>query len=153
MVENFNKIFNKVLNVLKFILLFLVFIMVVYIQLFMYYKLESSEMFKSFLEFLIILLPFALTLLLFVINFLMKQNFVNNNILYNSGCVIAFVSILFICYRSLFDVNMIFRNIEGFDINFTYFNDQFSYIKILLYLICFVNGLLIIKNKFSLKRI
>lgn len=146
------KVFNKLFNVLKVFLLLLDLIIILYITLFMYYRLGKNVFDNSFFEFCGIMLPFVVLLTLFAINFSLKQKDIINDTFYNCSCVIAFLTILFINYRTLGDQNMIFRTTEGFNINFTYFSDQITQVKTLVYLMSLTNILLIIKNKLFHKK-
>ena len=121
--------------------------------MFMNYKLEESITIDTFFDFFITLMPFILLLLLFTFNSSLKQKFVTENIFYNCSCIMAFLTILFIEYRALYDKNMIFWTTEGFNINFTYFSDQLAQIKVLVYLMCITNLLLFAKNKLFKKKI
>lgn len=146
------KIFNNIFNVLKLILLTLCIAFILYILLIMYKSLGKNIFGDSFLEFFGTIFPFLILLILFTVNFSLKQQYINNNILYNCSCIIAFLSIIIIGYRTLYDSNMIYWAKDGYNINFNYFNDQISQIKLLTYLMCFTNILFIIRNKLFRKK-
>ena len=140
------KIFNKIFNISKLILLTLSLAFTLYIMLFMYEKLDKSYFGHNFLDFFGTIFPLIVLLILFTINYALHQEYINNNILYNSCCMVSLISIIMIGYRTLYDTNMIYWAKDGFNINFSYFNDQISQIKLLAVLLCFTNILIIIKN-------
>ncbi len=128
------KMLNGIFSILKFLLWILSFFMTLYIVVYMYQRLE-----KSILTSLPILFPFFLVLLFYLINIIFRQKFVQKSIFYNITSCLVFVTILFVCYRALFDTNMILNERLGYHINFNYFADFLPPMKIMLYGLCVVN--------------
>jgi len=146
------KIFNKIFNNLKILMVLASFIMTLYILIFMYDKLGKDPFGDSFFEFFSVLLPFILVLILFVVYLVGKHTSVNDNSFFNASSIIAFLAILFFGYRALTDTNMIYLLRDGYHINFYYFADQITQIKVMLYIILFADILLIINGKLNRKK-
>ena len=123
-----NKILNSIFLVLKFILLILSFGLTLYIVLSMYKRIE-----KNIIESLPIFIPYIILLLLFFINITMNQKSVNKNLFYNLTCCLVFGCICLVGVRAILDKNMLLNEIMGYDINFSYFSDFISFMKIMIY--------------------
>ena len=80
-----------------------------------------------------IFLPFVILLVLYTVNYLFHQKTVTQNIFYNITSVLVFIVINFVCYRAIFDKQMILNEIMGYGINFSYFEDFLSFMQILIY--------------------
>ncbi len=122
------KILNGLFIVLRFILFIIAFSMTLYIVLSMYERIN-----KDIVNALPIFLPYALFLLLLLINSNLNQKSVNQNIFYNLTCCLVFSCICLIDARAIFDKNMLLNEIMGCNINFSYFSDFISFMKIMLY--------------------
>ncbi len=122
------KIINILFYVLKFILLLASFGLTLMIIVRMNVRLE-----KSFMTTIDIFIPFLLLLILFIINLILKQKGVTHNIFYNITCCLVFATIIYVCYRAFSDKNMVLNEKYGYDIDFNYFNNFVSYLKIMLY--------------------
>lgn len=122
------KILNKMFLVLKFLLLIGAFSITLYIILSMYHRVN-----KDIVEAVPIFIPYVLVLLLFFINVSTNQNNVNNNLFYNLTCCIVFSCIILIGLRAIFDKKMLLNEIMGYGINFSYFSDFITFMKIMLY--------------------
>ena len=146
------KVFNKIFNLLKIILLFLAFALTTYILIFMYQRLEKNPLGEYFGEFFGVLLPFIILLLLFTINLSCRQKHVNNSIFFNLASVISLMAVLYFGYRAMFDQNMVYWGKEGYGINFSYFADQITQIKTMLYIIGVADILLIVEGKLNKKK-
>ena len=146
------KIFNNIFNILKIVLVLVSFIMILYIMLYMFHYSSKNAFGNDFFEFFGTLLPFVLVLMTFVLNYTLNISKVSNNVLFNVACTISLLSIVLIGARTLFDQNMIFWAKEGYNINLHYFANQIVHIKSLVYFIFVTNVLLIIENKFNLKK-
>ena len=129
---------NKILFYLKVILLLVVFTVTLYITFMMqeYYGNYMGTIIATFI-------PLFLVLIVFVVSLCFKEG--NNNTLFNVCCLLVFISIIIIDYRTLFDKNMVLW-FKG-NINYYYFENQISQIKLLCYLIFFGNLILIYKEK------
>lgn len=122
------KIINFFLSFLKFILLIIGFGVSFFIVLSMYNRVGRSIV-SSFTFFL----PFIILIILYTINYIFHQNVVTQNIFYNISSVLVFVVINFVCYRAIFDKQMILNEIMGYGINFSYFEDFMPFMQILIY--------------------
>ena len=121
------KIINSILYIFKYLLLILCFSLGGYIVLYMYQRLNKSLMDSIFLA-----LPFLILFVLFAINMLANQKRVTGNLFYNLTCCFVFLVVLFIEYRAIFDSNMIANSKLGYNINFNYFADNISAIKVMV---------------------
>lgn len=135
------KIINILFLVLKFILLLVCFVFTFYIIMAMYNRLE-----KNLIECIPTMFPFVLLLVLFSINFVLRQKQVTNCLFYNITCCLAFSVILVAAYRSFFDKNMVMILKLGYDINFNYFADIIAPMKLMLYLLSVANMFLMLSG-------
>lgn len=122
------KILNTFFCFFKFILLILSFGISLYIILSMYKRIE-----KNIIESLPIFIPYIILLLLFFINITLNQKTVNHNIFYNLTCCFVFGCIGIVGVRAILDDNMLLNEIMGYNINFSYFSDFISFMKIMIY--------------------
>lgn len=140
-------IINRLLITIKFLLLIITFIGVMYLLFNMYQKLDKN----IDLNFLLIMIPFIILLILFFVNLTFKMQDVLDNMFYNSGCTLSLLSIVYLIYRTMCDKNMLYYYKDG-NLNFTYFDEQINYIKIVLYLMIIINIILIVINYLSKKK-
>lgn len=133
---------NKVMFYFKLILLLLVFTLTLYIlfSMYDYYK-------TGFWNLILISLPLLLSLIMFVLSFFFKVG--DDKTLFNVGCILALIAILIIDYRSIFDKNMVLW-VKG-KINFYYFQNQITQIKILCYSIFIGNLVLFYQKRYLIK--
>ena len=122
------EILNGILKFFKWVLFIISFATTFYIILSMYDRLD-----KNIIESVDIFIPFIILLILFFINLVAKQNSVSKNLFYNLTSVIVFLTILIVDVRTIFDKNMVLNEIMGYGINFSYFSDFLSFMKVLLY--------------------
>lgn len=122
------KILNTFFCFFKFVLLILSFGISLYIILSMYKRIE-----KNIIESLPIFIPYIVLLLLFFINITLNQKTVNQNIFYNITCCFVLGCIGIIGVRAILDDNMLLNEIMGYNINFSYFSDFISFMKIMIY--------------------
>lgn len=122
------KILNTFFCFFKFILLILSFGISLYIILSMYKRIE-----KNIIESLPVFIPYIVLLLLFFINISLNQKTVNQNIFYNLTCCFVFGCVCMIGIRAILDDNMLLNEIMGYNINFSYFSDFISFMKIMIY--------------------
>ena len=122
------EILNGILKFFKWVLFIISFATTFYIVLSMYDRLD-----KNIIESVDIFIPFIILLILFFINLVAKQNSVSKNLFYNLTSVIVFLTILIVDVRTIFDKNMVLSEIMGYGINFSYFSDFLSFMKVLLY--------------------
>ena len=141
------KIINKLLYILKNILFPIVFIATIYIVVFMFKRLEKDIFGASLMEFIQIVLPFILLLILNLITIFLNTKEVKNNIFYNITSFLVMLVISVFCYRALMDKNMFLWYKYGYNINFNYFADQVAPIKVMLYGLSLSSILLMIKGK------
>ena len=141
------KILNKLIYILKNILLPLTFIATIYITVFMFKRLEKDIFGANLFEFLKVVIPFIILLILILVNSFLNIKIVKDNIFYNLTSFIVLITISIFCYRALFDQNMFLWHKYGYNINFNYFSDQIASIQVMLYGLSLANILLIIKDK------
>lgn len=134
---------NKVLFYVKVILLLLTLTLTLYILLSMndYYGNEIVNL-------ILICLPLLLVLIIFTVSFIFKDG--DNNLFFNVASFIALIAILIIDLRAILDKNMVLW-IRG-NLNFYYFQNQMTQIKILSYCI-FIGNVLVIYNERYNKKI
>ena len=146
------KILNKLIYILKNILLPLTFIATIYITVFMFKRLEKDIFGANLFEFLKVVIPFIILLILILVNSFLNIKAVKDNIFYNITSFIVLITISIFCYRALLDQNMFLWHKYGYNINFNYFSDQIASIQVMLYGLSLVNILLIIKDKLSIDK-
>lgn len=142
------KILNKLFYILKNILLPIVFVCTLYIIVFMFKRLDKELLGANLGEFLKVIIPFILLIILSLINIFLNINKVKDNLYFNITSFLVMLTISVFCYRALFDKNMFLWHKYGYNINFNYFSDQIASIKVMLYCLSLANILLIIKDKF-----
>ncbi len=141
-----NKVLNKILYILKNILLPILMIVTIYIVALMFQRLKKELFGANFTEFISVIFPFFLLIILCLTNFIFEQNNVRNSLFYNVTSFFVMLTITYFCYRALFDKNMYFWYKYGYDINFNYFSDQIAPMKIMLYVLSFANIILMIEG-------
>ena len=146
------KILNKLIYILKNILLPLTFIATIYINVFMFKRLEKDIFGANLFEFLKVVIPFIILLILILVNSFLNIKTVKDNIFYNLTSFIVLITISIFCYRALLDQNMFLWHKYGYNINFNYFSDQIASIQVMLYGLSLANILLIIKDKLSVDK-
>ena len=122
------KIINWILLVLKYILFIGAFASSFYIVLSMYRRLN-----KDIVESIDVFIPYAILLILFFINIIFRQKYVNQNIFYNLTCCLVFLTTILVGIRAIYDTNMILNKIMGYNINFIYFGNYIVFMKLLIY--------------------
>lgn len=146
------KILNKLIYILKNILLPITFIATIYITVFMFKRLEKDIFGANLFEFLKVVIPFIILLILILVNSFLKIKTVKDNIFYNITSFIVLITISIFCYRALFDQNMFLWHKYGYNINFNYFSDQIASIQVMLYGLSLANIFLIIKDRLSIDK-
>ncbi len=146
------KILNKLIYILKNILLPLTFIATIYITVFMFKRLEKDIFGANLFEFLKVVIPFIILLILILVNSFLNIKTVKDNIFYNLTSFIVLITISIFCYRALLDQNMFLWHKYGYNINFNYFSDQIASIQVMLYGLSLANILLIIKDKLNVDK-
>ena len=131
----------KIFSFLKYILLIVSFGLVFYGIINTYGRLE-----KPLTEAISIFVPFGVVLLLFLINLFTRSKYTSTSLLFNFVSVFAFVVIIIICLRSMFDTNMILFHRYGIDYNPSFFADNLSVICAMLYMIGASNVILLEKS-------
>ncbi len=140
------KLLNKLLIILKNNFLPINLLASIYIVIFMFKRLAKDVFGQNLMEFLAIVFPYFLLLILNIVNIFLKQKSVNDNLFYNATSFFVSITILIFCYRALFDKNMFLWYKYGYNINFNYFSDQIAAIKVMLYGLSIGNILLMISN-------
>ena len=142
MINLFNKFFFHIKNVILAVDL----LATMYIVIFMFKRLDKVVFGPNFLEFLRILLPFIILIIIWLLNLLLNHEKIQNNIFYNITSMLVVCTIFIFCYRAIFDENMLFWHKYGYKINFNYFSDQIAPIKVMLYGLSIANILFIINH-------
>ena len=119
MINLLNKFFFHIKNLILSIDL----LATIYIIINMFRRLEKSAFGPNFLEFLEIIFPFILILILWLLNLLLNHKRIQNNTFYNITSFLVVCTIFIFCYRAIFDENMLFWHKYGYKINFNYFSD------------------------------
>lgn len=135
------KIINMFFYLLKFILLIIAFVSTLYIIVYMYQRLN-----KSLSESVQVFLPYAVLFILFCVNLVVRQRGVTGNIFYNITCCLVFATLCYCGYRAIFDTNMLMNDKMGYGINFNYYSDIISPMKIMLYGLSIGNVCLMFDN-------
>lgn len=141
------KIFNYMFYGLKFLLLIASFAICLFIMMRMNMRLD-----KSFVTIIPELIPFLILLVIFIINIILNQKEVTDNLFYNITCCLVLATILFVGYRAIFDKNMVLNEKYGYGIDFNYFDNFISYIKIMLYGLVIGNIFFMFKDREESKR-
>ena len=141
------KIFNYMFYGLKFLFLIASFAICLFIMMRMNMRLD-----KSFTTIIPELIPFLILLVIFIINIILNQKEVTDNLFYNITCCLVLATILFVGYRAIFDKNMVLNEKYGYGIDFNYFDNFISYIKIMLYGLVIANIFFMFKDREESKR-
>ena len=122
------KIINMILSILKYLLLVLSFAFTLFIVLKM-----NERLSKGLGDSVFIFVPYAILLLLFVLNMVLDKDSVTKNTFFNITANLVFATNLVVGLRAKFDYNMLFNGIQKLGINFNYFNDYLAFNRIMLY--------------------
>ena len=136
------KIFNYMFYGLKFLFLIGAFGLTLFIMIRMNVRLE-----KSMVSILPVFIPFVLLLVVFIINMIFKQKGVTDNLFYNITCCLVFATIIFVCYRAMFDTNMVLNEKYGYGVDFNFFDNFVAYINIMLYGLFIANIFFMFKER------
>lgn len=124
------KLLNGLFSILKIILLVASFAFVFYIILTLYEVLE-----KNILDAIDIFIPYFILLILLVLNLGLHQKQLTGNIFYNITCCLVFSVVIVVCYRTLFDENIVLRYKNDYNMAFSYFLDMMQPLKAMFYLL------------------
>ena len=138
------KILNKLFRILHIIMLPILLIATIYIVMFMFQRLEKEIFGANFTEFLGVIFPYLLLIILNIINMFLKQNNVKDNLFYNTTAFLVMIVITVFCLRAIFDQNMFLWHKYGYNMNFNYFSDQIAPMKVMLYGLSIANVVLMI---------
>lgn len=122
------KVFNWLFSFLKYVLLLLSFGLTLFIILRMYSRLN-----KSLNSAIVIFIPYFILLFLFLLTSIFKREGITKNLFYNMTANLVFITNIFVCFRAIYDKNMLFNEIQKMGVNFNYFNDYLSFNRIMLY--------------------
>lgn len=129
----------KLFSFFKYFLLIVAFGLVFYCINVTYGRLE-----KPLSDAISVFIPFALVLLMYIINLIVRSKSVSSNLLFNFVSVFVFGITIVICLRAMFDSNMILYLRYGINFNPSYFADNLSMIESMVYMIGGSNVLLLI---------
>ena len=135
------RILNGIFHIFKFILLIAAFAITLMIIIQMNYRLN-----KVFDTTISVFIPYVVLFILFCIDIIFRRKGVNKNIFYNITCCLVFATILVAGYRSYMDKNMVLNQKYGQGIDFNYFNNFISYMKLMLYGLSLANIFLIFQS-------
>lgn len=147
------KILNKFIFHLKNIILPILLIATIYIVNLMFQRLGKNIFGENLVEFIEVILPFILLIILILVNIFLNQEEVKSNFFYNITSFLVVIVIGIFCIRALFDNNMFFIHKYSYGINFNYFSDQIAATKVMLYGLSIGNILLMISNYIKLDNI
>ena len=136
------KIFNALFYVLKFLLLIASFGLTLFIFIRMNVRLEKNII-SNISEFI----PFALLLVLFIINIIFNQKGVTKNVFYNLTCCLVLATITCVCCRAILDKNLVLNAKYGYGVDFNFFDNFVAYINIMLYSVSIANILFMFREK------
>ena len=136
------RIFNGLFYGLKFLLLIGAFGLTLFILIRMNLRLE-----KDIMSILPQFIPFLVLLVLFIINMILKQVGVSKNLFYNLTCCLVFTTIILVGCRAILDTNMVLNAKYGYGIDFNFFDNFLSYIKIMLYGLIIADILFMFREK------
>ena len=122
------RILNGIFHILKLILLIVSFGLTLIIIIHI-----NNRLNKGFNTVISVFVPYIVLFVLFCLNLILRRKGVNKNIFYNITCCLVFATILVVVYRSYNDKNMVLNQKYGYGIDFNYFNNFISYMKIMLY--------------------
>ena len=126
---------------LKYILLIVSFGLVLFGIMTTYSRLE-----KPLTDAFGVFLPFGLVLLTYLITLITSNELSKSKLLFNFVSCFAFVVTIIIVLRSMFDKNMLLFYKYQINFNPTFFADNLSAIKVMLFMIFVSNVLLIISD-------
>ena len=135
------RILNGIFHIFKFILLVAAFTITLMIIIQM-----NNRLNKGFNTTISVFIPYIVLFILFCINLIFQRKGVNKNIFYNITCCLVFATILVAGYRAYMDKNMILNQKYGYGIDFNYFNNFVSYMKIMLYGLSLANVFLMFQS-------
>lgn len=140
------KLLNKLIFHLKNLILPIDLVATIFIVMNMFQRLGKDIFGSNLLEFIQIIFPFVLLLILWFINLIFKNESIKNNTFYNIVSILVVCTIFIFCYRAIMDENMLFWHKYGYKINFNYFSDQIGPIKVMLYGLSIADILFIISS-------
>lgn len=123
---------KKILNILFYVLKFILFLAAFGLTLMIIVQM-NHRLNKSFMTTVNVFIPFIILLILFIVNLIFKHKNLTDNIFYNITCCLVFLTIIYVSYRALSDKNMVLNEKYGYGIDFNYFSNFVSYLKIMLY--------------------
>ncbi len=142
------KILNKLFYVLQLLFLIIAFAGTLYVILQMGNRLE-----KSIVDNIQVFIPFVVIFILHVINLIANQKNIKDNLFYNITACLAFLTIIVVAARAVFDHNLVLANITDYKIDFTYFANFIPFLNLMLYGLAISNVLLMfhVKEKKKIK--
>ena len=142
-----DKILSRIFYILKYILLLVAFALVFYGIILTYKRLE-----KSLVESIPVFLPFALLLVVYIVNLFMRKPVIKDNLLYNFASFLVLAVVVFIGLRAMLDTNMLLFHKYKINYNPLYFSDNLSSVKVMLYCLSASNILLMVTTLFDKKK-
>ena len=143
------KLLNRFCFHLKNIILLITLFATIFIIMYMFKRLEKDIFGANLTEFISIILPFLIFIIISIINLFHKQTNIIDNTFFNVTSLIVSLTIGIFCYRAIMDQNMVFWHKYGYKINFNYFADQLAAVKVMLYGLSLADIILIISGSIN----
>lgn len=125
-----NEILCKFFSFAKYILLIIAFGLVFYGVM-----VTHSRLGKPLSDSMDIFFPFLFVFVIFLANLFIRNKSISENLFFNFVSVLVFSLIILICYRSMFDTNMLLYHKYDIKYNPSFFSDNLSAIKVMLYML------------------
>ena len=145
------KVLNRLCFHLKNIVILASLFATIYIVMFMFKRLEKDIFGANLMEFISIVLPFLVFIIISLVNLFFKHETVKDNIFFNITSLITSITIGIFCYRAIMDQNMLFWHKYGYNMNFNYFADQLAAVKVMLYGLSIADIILIISGSIKIE--
>ena len=140
-------VLSKLFGFFKYILLIISFGFVFYGIMVTYNRLG-----KPLTDAISTFIPFAFVLIMFIVLLFVKGNHDNNKLLLNFVSCFAFLVIIIVCLRSMYDKNMLLYYKYQMKFNPAFFADNLSAIHMMLYMIGSASLLLVIYSLLNKKK-
>ena len=137
---------KKILNGLFYFLQLMLFIGAFALTLMVMIQM-NRRLEKSFMTTINVFVPFAILLVLFMVNMIFNQKTVRGNLFYNLTSCLVFGTIVVVALRAMLDHRLILSTLNSYHMDFNFFANFLPFLKIMLYSLCVVNVLLMFHLK------
>ena len=145
-----SKEMSRIINIVKILLLIFILIGTTYINL-TWFDRNGVNPFSDFFNFFDLIIPYAILLVFFVLDMVRGYKDVNNCSFFHVTSFLSLLTIIYIIYRSIDDLNMVFLSKTQIGSNYYYFDSWIIPIKIMIYGMIVVNVILIIRDYYRKK--